>query len=571
MTYTITVANTGPSDAQTVLLSDIIPANTTFVSDSQTSGPAFTITNPLVGGTGTINGTIATLASGASANFTVVVRSLSSTPNGGTISNTASVSTVSTDNNLLNNTATASTSISTQSDIVVTKVGPIGPIFAGNTLTYTIIVANTGFSDAQTILLTDIIPANTTFVSDSQTSGPAFTITNPVVGGTGTISGTIATLASGASANFTVVVRSLSSTPNGGTISNTASVSTVSTDNNLLNNTATASTSISTQSDIVVTKVGPIGPIFAGNTLTYTIIVANTGFSDAQTILLTDIIPANTTFVSDSQTSGPAFTITNPAVGGTGTINGTIATLASGASANFTVVVRVATTTPDGTTIRNEADISTTTRDANIANNASAVTTKDMTPPAIVLLQRFGYHYQPTILVLTFSTPLDPSRAENVNNYQIVALGFRGAAGSFRGVSAQVTEAVYDSASKTVTLHLSQRLNIHNLYQITVIGTAPNGIAGPAGTLLDGSGNGAPGSNFVGTISRQNLVVPSTVQVHRHRASVASSTHSIRASLANRPNHAINANAVDHLSVSGQLNTRKASTATPAQRRHAGF
>ena len=39
ITYTITVANAGPSDAQTVAITDIVPANTTFVSDAQTSGP----------------------------------------------------------------------------------------------------------------------------------------------------------------------------------------------------------------------------------------------------------------------------------------------------------------------------------------------------------------------------------------------------------------------------------------------------------------------------------------------------------------------------------------------------
>ena len=61
---------------------------------------------------------------------------------------------------------------------------------------------------------------------------------------------------------------------------------------------------------------------------------------------MTDVVPANTTFVSDAQTSGPTFTFTNPAVGGTGTITGTIGTLALGASASFTVVVLVSPSTP---------------------------------------------------------------------------------------------------------------------------------------------------------------------------------------------------------------------------------
>jgi uncharacterized repeat protein (TIGR01451 family) len=126
--------------------------------------------------------------------------------------------------------------------------------------------------------------------------------------------------------------------------------------------------------DVSVTNTAAAGPVFAGNTITYTITVANAGPSDAQTVALSDLIPANTTFVSDAQTSGPAFTLTSPAVGGTGTISGTIGTLASGASASFTVVILVSPSTPNGTTITNTADVTAVTSDPNLANNSQTVT-----------------------------------------------------------------------------------------------------------------------------------------------------------------------------------------------------
>ena len=137
----------------------------------------------------------------------------------------------------------------------------------------------------------------------------------------------------------------------------------------------TVTTDVATQADVSVTKTAAAGPVVAGDTITYTITVANAGPSDAQTVALTDLVPANTTFVSDAQTSGPAFTLTSPAVGGTGTITGTIATLASGASASFTVVVLVSPGTPDGTTITNTADVTAATIDPNLANNSQTVTT----------------------------------------------------------------------------------------------------------------------------------------------------------------------------------------------------
>ena len=62
--FVISVANYGPDSATNVELEDFVPSATTFVSLTQTSGPAFTCTDS--------NCTIATLAKGARANFLAV-------------------------------------------------------------------------------------------------------------------------------------------------------------------------------------------------------------------------------------------------------------------------------------------------------------------------------------------------------------------------------------------------------------------------------------------------------------------------------------------------------------------
>jgi uncharacterized repeat protein (TIGR01451 family) len=134
------------------------------------------------------------------------------------------------------------------------------------------------------------------------------------------------------------------------------------------------------EADVSVTKTAPAGPVVAGNTITYTINVSNLSPNDAQTVALSDVIPANTTFVSDTQTSGPTFTFNNPAVGGTGTISGTINLLASEASASFTVVVLVSPSTLNGTTITNTANVTSITGDPNLANNSQTVTTNVTNP-----------------------------------------------------------------------------------------------------------------------------------------------------------------------------------------------
>ena len=183
----------------------------------------------------------------------------------------------------------------------MTKTVAAGPVLAGDPVTYTITVSNAGPSDAQTVALSDLVPANTTFVSDAQTSGPAFNLTSPAVGGTGTISGTIGTLASGDSATFTVVVMVSPGTPDGTTITNTADVTAATTDPNLANNSATVTTGsvAATGADVSVTNTSHGRPPYSrAHAVSYTITVANAGPDDAQNVAASGLVPANTTFVS---------------------------------------------------------------------------------------------------------------------------------------------------------------------------------------------------------------------------------------------------------------------------------
>ena len=44
-------------------------------------------------------------------------------------------------------------------------------------------------------------------------------------------------------------------------------------------------------------------------------------------------------------------------------------------------------------------------------------------PPTVVNLHRLGVHLHPTTLVVTFSTPMDVTRAESLSNYHLVSAG----------------------------------------------------------------------------------------------------------------------------------------------------
>jgi hypothetical protein len=117
------------------------------------------------------------------------------------------------------------------------------------------------------------------------------------------------------------------------------------------------------------------------------------------------------------------------------------------------------------------------------------------------MVQRFGFHARPTTLVLTFDTELDALRAQNTANYQIVALD-----GPRHRI--RIRRAVYDSATRTVTLSPAHRLSLQHRCRLTVIGTGQSGVTDRNGNLLDGLNNGDPGSDFATVITGKILVLP---------------------------------------------------------------
>ena len=368
ISWTITVTNNGPDTQIGAMLDDALPGGTTFFSLVQNTGPAAACSTPGVGNAGSVNCSFPNLGSGVSAQFT-----LTATINpafAGTLSNTATVSGTNADPNTNNNSATAVTTVTASADLSVVKTGP-ATADAGTNITYTIVVTNNGPSNAANVSLTDAVPGNTTFVSESQTTGPTFSCVNPPSGGTGTVTCTIASLAP-TSATFSITVHV---NPNaiGAAMGNTANVAASTTDPNPGNNTSSVVTTGTGSADVSIVKTAAAAAA-AGTNLTYNINVTNNGPSDASGVTMSDTLPPNTTFVSESQLTGPAFTCTTPAPGGTGTVSCSIATLTAGTSATFSIVVQIAAAAPVGPS-SNTATVATSTTDPNPANNSSTAVT----------------------------------------------------------------------------------------------------------------------------------------------------------------------------------------------------
>jgi uncharacterized repeat protein (TIGR01451 family) len=372
ITYTQTVVNGGPAvagsaTAASITLTETLPANTTVVS---LTGPAgwtcSVVTLKCTNNAGN------PLAANATASFSFVVTVNAGVASGSTITDSVSVAdTTPVDPNLSNNSASASVQVAGSADLSVTNSASPVPVLANANITYTQVVTNAGPSTANTVTLTETLPANTTAQS---LTGPAGWACN-----LGTLTCTIATLGASSTANFTFVVKVNAGTAAGTAISQTATVSSSTSDPNSGNNSATANDVVATatQADLVTTNSASPLAVAAGSNVTYTQSVTNNGPAAATSVSFTQNTPPNTTFQSITPPAGWTCG-TVPPVGGTGTITCTDGSnLAVNATANFTLVLQVNAGSASGTNIAETVTASAT-------NIVPSLTTNSATAAVIV-------------------------------------------------------------------------------------------------------------------------------------------------------------------------------------------
>jgi uncharacterized repeat protein (TIGR01451 family) len=367
LTYTLTATNNGPSNATGVTVSDTLPASVTFVSATPSQG-----TDSYSGGVLTVD--LGNLADGATATTTVVVTVAPSAT--GTIPNTATITGNETDPNLSNNSSTVQTPVTAQTDLAILKAGSPNPVYAGNTLTYTLTTTNNGPSNATGVTVVDTLPAGVSYASSTTTQGSASAAA-------GVVTINLGSLATGATATSTILVNVASTTV--GDITNTATVSGNQQDTNPANNTATATTLViqpihnvtNTQTDLAIVKKASPTSVYVGGTVTYTLAVTNWGSSDATGVTVTDALPSGLSFLSVSASQGNASYNPN-----TGVITAALQDMTDLSTATVTIIAR--DTLPAGSTIINTATVTGNEYDPNTNNNQSTVYT-----PVLLLSKKF--------------------------------------------------------------------------------------------------------------------------------------------------------------------------------------
>ncbi len=360
LTYTLEATNHGPSVASSVTVSDPLPAGTTFVSATTSAGTCSE-------SAGTLSCSMGDLTVGETGTIVVTVTVGASVP-AGPLTNTATASSPTPDP-ITPNTATDETDVITEADLVLTKTATPGTVFAGNQVTYTLTAHNAGPSDAQDAEVTDELPSGVTFVSAAPASAGCAAVGQQVTCGLGT-------LAAGTTAAPVTIVASVQASTPPGTLINTGTVSSVTPDPDLTNNSSSAGTMVAGSADVAITKVPSPNTFSAGQAASYTLTATNNGPSYAQAVTVTDALPGGLTFSSAVPSQGI------PCTQAAGTVTCHLGPLPAGAKATVIINVTVGPSTSEAVT--NTATVASTTPDPDVSNNTDTVVTPVSPLPPVV-------------------------------------------------------------------------------------------------------------------------------------------------------------------------------------------
>lgn len=117
----------------------------------------------------------------------------------------------------------------------------------------------------------------------------------------------------------------------------------------------------------------------------------------------------------------------------------------------------------------------------------------DGTPPTLETVRLLGSPGQATAIALTFSEPLDPVRAADVDSYDVRGT-WRLTLSNFGWRTLDLASAAYDDATRTVTLTPKNVPFDPNRYLRLLVVDADT-ITDAAGTRLDGDGDGRGGDD----------------------------------------------------------------------------
>jgi len=272
LTYTVTVANLGPSNAASVVLSDTIPANSSFVSAS--GGASFAA--------GVVTANLGTINSGASASVTINVTPTSAGPT----TNRATVSAGSADLDLSNNTVTTVvTANNPVADLAVLVTAAPQTVFVSSNLTFVAVVTNRGPNRASSVQLNSVLSPVLAFVSVTNSQGSSVNFGD-------TVTSDLGSLAANGSATVIITATAV----NAGSANNLFALASPTADPAPANNTTNVVLTINPLAPLIVASGSALasenpppanGSLDSGETVTVSFGLRNVGTADTTDLVAT--------------------------------------------------------------------------------------------------------------------------------------------------------------------------------------------------------------------------------------------------------------------------------------------
>ncbi len=309
VTYTLSVTNSGPSNASGIVLTDTLPAGMSFASAAASQGTCSQ-------SGGVLTCTLGVLNAGSEARVTLVATPTLS----GSLTNGVLVSAREYDPVPANNSTGVPLAVN-PADLRLSHSAAPDPAFSGAPLTYTLRVSNNGPLTAAAVTLTDTLPAGMNFVSAAASQGTCSS-------GGGAVVCSLGALPAGDA--ISVSIAAAPALP--GVFTATAVVSSAAGDPQPADNIALAAATVD-PADLALSTAVLSDPATANRLLSFQVVLTNNGPAAAAQVTLTDDLPAGAVF---SGVSSSAALLCGHA-GGAVTCSAN--TLAAGASLTATISV----------------------------------------------------------------------------------------------------------------------------------------------------------------------------------------------------------------------------------------
>ncbi|MGH8850912.1 MAG: beta strand repeat-containing protein [Casimicrobiaceae bacterium] len=364
--YTITVANTGLSDAIDVTVSDLLPAGVTLGGDATCIPVGSANCGTLAGSTGqsSFGATGASIGAGAgnSLLFTAPARFASDLADDPLI-NAATATDVASG---ASGSGSDSDARAAQAALGVSKADGTTTYTPGGGATYVIVVTNAGPSDASNTSVSDALPVGVSLAADASCTAAGDASCGTVTGTTGQTSfGTTGARIAAGAANTLTFIAEVTFAPTL-TANPLQNIVTASDPALALPATAVDSDTRTVVVDLAITKTDGVTTAVPGQSVIYKIVVSNAGPSDAVGATVNDTLPA--------EIGVATWTCVASAGSCTASGSGNIADMVdvpAGATLTYTVLASIASGAAGG--LANTASVAPAAgvTDSNPANNSA--------------------------------------------------------------------------------------------------------------------------------------------------------------------------------------------------------